>query len=370
MSHAAEAVVVVYAPGQRDAARSHEAASRMAIARQLAAFKGMRFAGQYDPARHYPGPVYFVPRDTLCAETAAALGIRGEDDLFGGVVPDPLVATKAITHPLVAPDADAPSGWSHAFGDRVRDVVLFGFTAFSLEDAWRAGTLLLTRGPARLKPVRATGGRGQTVISTPAELQAALAAAAPGGLTDGLVIEEDLADVTTYSVGQVRVAGLVATYCGTQSLTTDHHSAAVYGGSDLLVVRGGFDTLLGFALPEPARLAAAQALAYDAAAMGCFAGLLASRRNYDIAQGFDAEGQWRSGVLEQSWRIGGASGAEIAALEAFRDDPGLEAVRASTVEVYGECEPPPHATVYFCGSDERVGRITKYTVLELHEHAR
>jgi hypothetical protein len=68
-------------------------------------------------------------------------------------------------------------------------------------------------------------------------------------------------------------------------------------------------------------------------------------------------------VLEQSWRAGGASGAEVAALEAFRADPGLRAVRASTFEIYGQCHaPPPGAVVYFCGEDERVGSMTKYAV--------
>jgi len=99
--------------------------------------------------------------------------------------------------------------------------------------------------------------------------------------------------------------------------------------------------------------------------------MFASRRNYDVAQGTNAHGQWRSGVLEQSWRIGGATGAEIAALEAFRADPDLHVVRASTFEIYGESQdPPPQATVYFRGTDERVGLLTKYTMVETHGDAR
>jgi hypothetical protein len=70
-------------------------------------------------------------------------------------------------------------------------------------------------------------------------------------------------------------------------------------------------------------------------------------------------------VLEQSWRIGGASGAEVAALEAFRADPGLRAVRAECTEVYGpEAQPPRGATVYFRGVDALVGFITKYTTAQ------
>jgi hypothetical protein len=71
-------------------------------------------------------------------------------------------------------------------------------------------------------------------------------------------------------------------------------------------------------------------------------------------------------VLEQSWRVGGASGAEVAALELFRAHPALRAVRASTVEVYGggAPPPPPGAAVYFRGVDEGVGPITKYATVE------
>jgi hypothetical protein len=365
-----QGVVLVRSVGASGRAGGHEAVTRTGVARRLAALKGFAFAGEHDPAQRYPGPVYLVPACTLVGvEAARALGIRGEDDLFGAVVPHAFVATKVITHPLVAEDAAAPAGWSSAFPERVRDAVLGGFSVFTAEDARRAGARLLERGPVRLKPVLAMGGRGQEVIETVGELEKALAAMPPDELAShGLVLEEDLTDVTTYSVGQVRVGALLASYWGTQRLTPDHSGAAVYGGSDLVIARGDFDALLALGPPPEARLAIAQARAYDAAAMACFPGLIASRRNYDVAQGTGPAGR-RSGVLEQSWRIGGASGAEIAALEAFHADPGLAAVRASTFEAYGACEPPPHAAVYFRGTDEEVGMITKYALVEPHGHA-
>ncbi|MFT2633356.1 DUF3182 family protein, partial [Escherichia coli] len=78
-----------------------------------------------------------------------------------------------------------------------------------------------------------------------------------------------------------------------------------------------------------------------------FPGFFASRVNYDVAQGRNAAGHWRSGVLEQSWRVGGATGAEIAALEIFRRAPERRAVRASTFEVYGAAMVPPQAIVAY-----------------------
>jgi hypothetical protein len=163
----------------------------------------------------------------------------------------------------------------------------------------------------------------------------------------------------------VCVADLVATYFGTQKLTQDPNGLEVYGGSDLTIARGDFDALLTLDINGDARVAIEHARTYDTAAHRCYAGFFASRRNYDIVRGRDPAGRVICGVLEQSWRIGGASGAEIAALEAFRADPGLHAVRAECTEVYGAlAEPPRGATVYFRGADALIGFITKYTTVQ------
>ena len=214
----------------------------------------------------------------------------------------------------------------------------------------------------RIKPARGCGSRGQVVVAGPADLEAALGTIATGDLQRcGVVLEQNLRDVTTYSVGQVRVAGLLASYAGTQRDTPDNRGVAVYGGSDLLVVRGDYEDLLGLDLAPEIRLAIAQARAYDAATQE-FPGLFASRRNYDVARGRDPPGRWCCGVLEQSWRIGGASGPEAAALQAFRAHPALGAVRAWCIEA--------GAIVHFRGVDEHLGPLTKYTVVEPYDNAR
>jgi hypothetical protein len=365
-------VVVTYATEESIDRVGHEWVTCTGIARRVAALKRFDFAGHHDPFGGYPGAVYFVPNQTLVGGEASRLGICGEHDLFGGVVPHPFVATKAISHGLVQPGAAAPEGWSRQFCDQVREAVLSGFSVFSLEDARRAGASLLQSGPLRLKPARESGGRGQILVSDQGAFNAALSALDPEELArDGLVLEENLSQVATYSVGQVRVGDHVASYYGTQRVTPDNNGAYVYGGSDLMVVRGGWNVLLAADLPDPLRVAVAQARIYDEAASAYFPGLLASRRNYDVAQGIGPDGRRRSGVLEQSWRLGGASGAEIAALEAFAMDPALKVVKASTVEVFGDgTSPPDDATVYFCGVDGKVGPITKFTLVERHADER
>ncbi|WP_326534592.1 DUF3182 family protein [Pseudorhodoferax sp.] len=360
---------MAYTQGLRGYASDHEQMTRMEVVRRLARLKGYAVSEEF--AQQPLGPVYLVPSDTLVGtDRAQALGIRGRDDFFGGVVPYPFVSTKAITHPLVSADASAPAGWNPAFSRMVGDAVLPGFTAFARADAQAAAERLLRDGPVRVKLVRETGGNGQTVARDRAAFEACLAGIGDEMLAqDGVVIEQNLRQVQTLSVGQVHVAGIVATYFGYQRLTTNHKGAEVYGGSDLTVVRGDFQALLALALPREVRIAVEQALLYDSAAQACFPGFFASRINYDVAQGVMADDSWRSGVLEQSWRAGGATGAEIAALEAFHADPRRHVVRASGHEVYGDCAPlPPDAVVYFRGIDDTVGPLTKYTLTASDDH--
>ncbi len=358
--------VVVYSAADAEARNEHEIASRCEIARRLAHLKGFDFAGEFDPQHVYPGAVYVVPDDTIVgSDSAATLGVSCAGDLFGGVVASAYQATKAITHPLVDGGPHAPNDWPREFADQVCEVVPAGFTAFALDDAEKAGECLLSSGPVRLKPVRGRGGRGQVVVSNHSELVQALQSLDAGEVSDyGLVLEENLDEVVTYSAGKVQVGALTASYCGTQRLTAAHDNVMVYGGSALLFARGDFDALLGLDLSADYRLAVNQARAYDAAADRCLPGFFASRRNYDIAVGTDAHGRRRSGVLEQSWRLGGASSAEVAAMEAFTASPGLAAARSACVESYGECEEPPgNATIYYRGTDAQAGYIIKYAVL-------
>lgn len=362
-----EGTVVAIARDDHAYASVHERATRLAFAERIAAIKGLDFRGAYVAGEAYQQPVYFVPNDTLAdMREAQALGITGPHDLFGGVVPYPFVLTKAITHPLVHADAARPAGWSNDFAAHVAGAVLTGFTAFSREDARAAGCALLRLGAVRVKPVRATGGRGQHVVGDADALLRCLDDMDDAELaTHGVVLEENLTDPVTFSVGQVVVGGLTATYHGTQCLTRDRHGEPVYGGSDLWLVRGGFDALLATRPPFDVRLAIDQARLYHDAVVDCFPGFFTSRLNYDVARGRGPLGQWRSGVLEQSWRVGGATGAELAALELFHRHPERDRVHVRCVEVHGDPGVlPPDAVIYYQGEVPNVGMLTKYTRID------
>lgn len=346
----------------------HELATRRTLSERIAALKGLQYFGEVGGPQPPSGPLYFVPSDTVHSEQAEPMGIRDEHDLFGGVVPFPYVATKAISHALHAADAAAPTSWVESMGLRVAHCVLPGFSAFSAHDARRAGRELLQAGSVRVKPVRATGGNGQTIVRDAKALDNALARLSQVEV-DGVVLERNLRAPRTLSIGQVTVGALRISYYGLQRLARNHQGEWVYGGSDLTTVRGGFDAFAAMPLAPALRLAIDQAACYHASVVESYPGFLASRINYDVAQGTDDAGVWRSGVLEQSWRVGGATGAEVAALEVFRAQPERAVVRASCFEVFGEVELPPGACVNYSGVDPVVGRLTKYSFVEPHADA-
>jgi hypothetical protein len=347
----------------------HDMQTRATVAEGLAQVLGYRFIADSTAHDLPTSGAYLVPSDTLCSfDEARRLGITGISDLFGGVVPFPFVATKLVTHGLVGAQSDAPPGWVHALGRELGNAVLPGYSVFDKDDAWQAGVRLLLQGSVRIKDAGGVGGSGQSVATTSREFAEQIDAIGAERLAKGFVIERNLTRVATCSVGQIRVGPWTASYAGKQRSTRNHRGDGVYGGSSLTVVKGGFDELMRLDLSPRIRLAVDQARRYHRAMHQAFDGMFASRCNYDVAQGNDAAGRWQSGVLEQSWRIGGCSGAEVAALQAFKDH-GARVVRASTHEIYGQAVIPRSATVLFDGVDPKAGRLVKYAQVHTHVHA-
>jgi len=359
----------VVAHSVRPDAPLHEVETNRALAKWLAQILGLKFGGSYDPQQHRGRDLYLLPTQTLVgAASARELGVKGPEDLWGGYVEHDFICTKAITHGLLNTHAHAPPGWAPLFSEKVRSVVLDGLSVFSLEDARPAAQHLLHGGPIRLKPIHACAGRGQEVIDSLDRFDEVLARPEAGALfAEGVVLEQDLDQVITHSVGQSFFANKVLSYCGDQYLTKDAHGEDVYGGSNLLVVQGGYDQLLQLDLTDDVKLAIKQAQVFDSAADEAYPGFYASRRNYDIAQGMASDGKRRSGVLEQSWRMGGASSAELAALQSFVNDPQMRAIRVSSVETYIDQPLPADAIEVYRGPAENSECLLKYVTVKSYD---
>jgi hypothetical protein len=341
----------------------HDRASRATLLSRIAALLDQPLLDPMDADAASRTTALLIPGDALEAEAANEAGIFDRSDILGGVVPAFFISTKAITHGLVDAKAARPADWAPDMTRLMGDAALPGYTAFNHVDAAKAGRLLLAKGPARIKDVCGKAGLGQVVVRDVTELDAALALESASDLaTYGIVLEENLTDVVTYSVGVVELGGQTISYWGSQNLTTDHQGREVYGGSELHVVRGGFAALMSLDLPDHLTRAIRCAAIFDEAAHAAYPDIILTRRNYDVIEGVDVAGNRQIGVLEQSWRVGGASGAEIAAFEAFQAEPATSQVRCSTVEVYDLVTPPVGATLYYQGVDPIVGAMTKYAM--------
>ncbi|WP_206862232.1 DUF3182 family protein [Lysobacter changpingensis] len=369
--HCADGTGCVVELLRREHRSEHEAATGRWIGERVASLLGFAYGGVHVPDADYRGPAFFVPDVTLLTHEAHELGIVGPNQLLGGVVPHAFVATKTITHPLVDEPRAKPEGWSDALGRALEDVTLPGFAAFSVDDVARAAKRLFEQGlPARIKRADGIGGSGQSVATERKSLDAALAQLDPKSLARvGAVVELNLKPVKTYSVGTVAVGSHRVAYFGMQRLTRNRDGVATYGGSTLACLRGDLNDLLATLEDEAERRVLRCAIRYDAEVSRAYPSFFASRRNYDVALGVDPSGMPRTGVLEQSWRVGGATPAEVLALEAMHRDPQLSRVNVSTVEVHELVDPPLGAHVSFRAEDPAVGPITKYAMLDAQDDA-
>lgn len=349
---------------------SHKLATLASLGRKIAELKGCTFLEAALPAAFGTmADCYYVPLETIALEDGT--GDRAAfncHDLFGGIVPNAFMATKVISHPLVADAAHAPANWQHGLGAQLEKIVLEGFSVFTTKDLIRAAEDLLAKGRIRVKSALADGGRGQMVIADRMALYGFLDLLEPASLAGGYVVEEDMEEATTYSVGQVILDDICISYFGTQRMTTNNHNQPAYGGTRFCAVRGGWSALTGWLKDAAATRIVLAGKLYDDLAHDVLK-LVASRKNYDVLVGTDSRGKRKIGVLEQSWRLGGASSAELLALEAFKEKPSLAAVEAASYEVFGRTEPATRADlVCFAGEDPQEGPMTKYARLEARYH--
>lgn len=346
---------------------THESVTLEWIGRHVARLCELPYAGSHSHGTARSDG-FAVPEDTLTRDQADVLRLIDETDFFGGVVPHAFVATKAISHPLLSREADAPPHWHEALGHALAGTTLPGFTVFSLRDARQACERLLPLGDIRAKLAAGKGGDGQRVLRTRRDCEIFFEQhSTPEGFPKyGACIELDLSESTTYSVGEFRLAGLSLVYVGTQKATRDAQGRAVYGGSRIEVVRGNLADLAAAFASTPFAGAITLTRRYDSHVRAAYPDLMSSRCNYDVISGVDSRGNRRLGVLEQSWRVGGATAAELGALECFIADPSTQRVIASTHEHYGKARLPDGAEVYCAMDDPHCGPITKYRMIKAY----
>lgn len=283
-----------------------------------------------------PG-AFVIPDRPLLRSEAEPLGIQEEGDLFGGVVDVKLHHDKAILHPLVGSDSEKPAYYSRKFSDEARPFVLPGYTVFSSADALKAYTLLRREGlQVRLKDPSAEGGNGQRTVDSLEGMQRILTGISPKEIKeDGLVLEHNILTPDTLSIGQIYMDGSYFSYFGHQH-TVLLDGEPTYGGTTLTMHYGTLGELSAQLKDGNVRTAVDQARGVH----GAYSHYdpIVSRLNFDVVQGWDVNGVFYSGVVDQSFRIGGASPAEVVAIRELQHDPSLKRV-TTRVDIQWHPEP-------------------------------
>jgi hypothetical protein len=329
------------------------------------------------------GKTYYVADTTIVLEfrenqkLIKDAFIESEKDFLGGIVPRYHHSTKAIMHPLVSREAACPLGWSHEFSEELvhLDLVLPGFTVFNIEDIRTAFNDLSYKGvyQIRLKDPLGVLGMRQFVVTSFQELEQFIS----DQIVDndqlqqyGLVVEENLCseDLKTYSVSFVTIGSHQVQCIGVQRF-----SQGLYSGTDLVIMQTGKRILpellaqVGIFNNEDAQVIIDKALLFRALLNKHIPEIKIARFNLDIVSGIASiysngtcELVKRFALLEQSFRVGGASAAEIWGLEYLLYYPSVDAVCASTYYRYGD---EAYQTVsgeenLYCGVHNRLGAIS------------
>lgn len=257
------------------------------------------------------------------------------EDLFGGIATRLVFFDKTIIHPVV-PGADVvPPVWISKVAEHVGDAAFRGFACFSRSDTITAGVILFNAGipEIRLKPVSIDAGLGQKVARSYGELEQQVAAFSDSYVSAGITVEENLSSVVrTVDVGTYQIGNQHFSYVGTQRETLFHGDPGRWGGVAMYVRRGTLDELASWLTVPSLKTAVLQAKALDDA-VDLIPGMYVTRANYDVIQGFDETGTFRSALLEQSWRIGGSSPAEVLAAKLLLD-PQCDLAYATVDETF------------------------------------
>ena len=275
--------------------------------------------GDLRPIENAGDSPYFVPFAAVHDPLALQKGINGHGDVYGGVVKELQHADKAVLHALASKSAVSPIWYSRTFAEKIAGSVLPGYTTFTREDTILAYKRMKADGlNARFKDPSNTGGLGQHLISHDNELHQLISQHGDKLSNDGIVIEADLKDHQTVTIGVTDLEGEKYSWYG-RPYDVMHNDMVRFGGNELTVVRGEVSGLLAAASTVQDQLAIEQANqvfeAYDVL------GTRISRATLDVVQGVGSDGRFLSGVTDPSIRPSASSAAEIRAIEAFHSQP-------------------------------------------------
>ena len=309
-----------------------------------------------NPVSHLD-PYHFLPTP-ITQEQGEKHGMKSADDFYGAMVDYLQHADKGQLHEVVPDAENIPAHYSAEFARAVREVVLPGYTAYSQEDAIKAYLKLKKelsdKEKIRLKDPSASDCDRQFVLESEAHLRAILDRIFhPFPFENGLVLEQNLNDVSTITGGKVRVNGSTYQFIGNQVETSipspKGGRKTVYGGGDLLVTNSYISQ--DMLTPSQQELTLRLGRTYDA-----YSTLAphVSRISFDMVSGHDSHGNEAHGITDPTMRVGGNDPSVIESMHHLNDSNRI--VKAQTRLVYTSTKKPLpfNGTLYLDMADIKI----------------
>lgn len=313
------------------------------IALDIAGYIGIPFLGEY--ADEQRGRVVVVPGKTITKLEAEDFGISCDTQIYGAAIDNFDQVGKGILHRTFS--LDFPKFHSNKFAREIADVVLPGETTFSLSDTADAFRRFDTRRfGARIKQTNESDGLGQYSIKSEEELNEVIAGFDETHIVEhGLVLEPDVIDPKTISIGYARIGEDIFSFIAHQKNDSveevDAHTGKLnsrsrYLGATVQVVRGDFNNLFTINNLSYEEKIAVQSSQVFLDAYQEYVFPIASRLSFDYLYGFDRTGQVIGGITDITARLGGTCPALLNAALAFKCNPFIGSVNS---EVYLNYDP-------------------------------
>ncbi len=300
---------------------------------------------------------YVVTSKTMTKQDALnRFGINSTSDFYGLAVNDINEVGKAILHP--APGEITPQFYNPRFADRARHLVLPGFACFSTSDAQSAFAHYEGNGfGLRFKVANESDGNGQFKVDDASHLQHLLEEQRQA-LTEGIVLEANLHDPTTISVGYAQLGDQRYSFIAHQKNTPPNaEGQSKYLGAKVTAVRGSMEIFLSdqdMTLND--RLAVLKAVEFNRLYQQTFHPI-ASRLSYDVVLGLDDHGDILSGITDITGRVGGTCPALMLACMEFNQNPEITKINSEVTLNYDPTKILPeeqYSTAYVDHADLRI----------------
>ena len=285
------------------------------VARDIAGFCGIDYVG-CDGGSYDKGSLYLVPAKTVTKRQAEILGASDDESFYGGAVEHRAHVGKAILHSTNS--LKVPRFYSAEFACSVSDLVLPGITCFSRGDV-AVGFEKSFNETVRLKVSEASDGHGQFLIRDTGELSTAMSTMSDREISEsGVVLESNVFDGMTVSVGVLKVAGGVYGFVAKQKNDiAPEDGRNRYIGAEIYVVRDGMEGLMrdGMLMDRYGR-----AVMAGNSFLGRYSYFepIFSRVSFDYLQGLNSRGEMVGGITDITGRLGGSCPAVMQGISVLR----------------------------------------------------